>query len=201
MNARPKLTAATRLEPRSSDGSVPVWDPVVRLFHWTVVSGCVINLLRDDGDSIHRWVGYVVAAAVLIRLVWGFIGRRHARFSDFVPSPTVLRGYLVQLLHGREPRYLGHNPAGAVMIVALIGLLIAVSLSGWMMGLDRWWGNEALQEAHEWCAEAILYLAAVHVFAAVVESVRHRENLIASMISGRKRKPAGTDIDHAADSD
>jgi cytochrome b len=169
------------------------------LFHWTVVSGCVINLLREDGDSVHRWVGYVVAAAVAIRLIWGFVGRGHARFSAFVPRPANLYHYLAQLVRGREPRYLGHNPAGAVMMLALIGLLIAVSTTGWMMGLDRWWGNETLQEVHEWCAEAILYLAAIHVFAAIVESLRHRENLIASMVSGRKRKPSGTDIDHAAD--
>ena len=170
----------------------------MRLFHWTVVSGCVINLLRDSGDSFHRWVGYVVAAALAIRLAWGFVGSRHARFTTFVPRPAELRGYLQQLAHQREPRYLGHNPAGAVMIVALICLLIAISVTGWMMGLDRWWGNEGLQEVHWWCAEAILYLAAIHVFAAIVESVRHRENLMASMIHGRKRKPAGTDIDHAS---
>ncbi len=184
-----------------ASGSIRVWDPVVRLFHWTVVSGCIINLWRDDGDNVHQWIGYVVAAAVAIRLIWGFVGKGHARFASFVPGPTALFRYIKQLLRGREARYLGHNPAGAAMMMALVGLLMALSVTGWMMGLDRFWGNETLQEVHELCANAVLVLAAIHVLAAVFESFRHRENLIASMIHGRKRKPGTTDIDHAPNPD
>ena len=195
MNARPDCASTP------ASGTVRVWDPVVRLFHWTVVIGCMINLLRDDGDIVHRGVGYVVAGAVAVRLVWGFVGKGHARFAAFVPRPAALRAYLTQLVHGREARYLGHNPAGASMMMALMGLLVAVSVTGWMMGLDRFWGNEVLQEVHEWCANAILVLATLHVLAAIFESVRHRENLIVSMVSGRKRKPSGTDVDNAADPD
>lgn len=195
MNSRPAPASTT------TAGTVRVWDPVVRLFHWTVVGGCLINLLRDDGDKLHQWVGYVVAGAVLVRLIWGFAGSGHARFAAFVPRPAALRGYLVQLMRGREARYLGHNPAGATMMVALIGLLAAVSLSGWMMGLDRFWGNELLQELHELFANSILVLAVIHVAAAIFESVRHRENLSLCMINGRKRKAGGSDIDDAPDTD
>ena len=180
--------------------TVRVWDPVVRLFHWTVVAGCAINLIVEEGNTFHRAVGYVVAAAVAVRVVWGFTGKGHARFSDFIPTPAALLGYLRQLVSRNEPRFIGHNPAGSVMIFLLLGALIAVSITGWMMGLDRFFGNETLEELHETFAMTILVLAGIHVAAAVFESMRHRENLIKSMFTGRKRKPTGTDVDHAIDS-
>lgn len=179
--------------------TVRVWDPMVRLFHWTVAGGCLLNLIRDDGDAAHRAIGYAVAAAVAVRLVWGFAGRGHARFASFVPRPAQLRRYLGQRLQRRAPRYLGHNPAGAVMMLALIGLLVGVSLSGWLIGLDRYWGNTLLEEVHARCADAILALAAIHVLAALFESRRHDENLVRAMITGDKRRPAATDIDNATD--
>lgn len=198
MRARLGPSAADVI-PNGGAGRIKVWDPVVRLFHWTVVLGCIVNLIRDDGDAVHRWLGYSVAAAIAIRLSWGFVARGHARFSSFVPRPSTLWNYAEQLLHRREPRYVGHNPAGAVMMMALVGLLIGVSVTGWMMGLDRFWGNEMLQEVHEFFANAILVLAVMHVAAALFESRRHHENLIKAMITGYKRKPGGTDIDNATD--
>ena len=128
----------------------------MRLFHWTVVAGCAINLIVEEGNTFHRAVGYVVAAAVAVRVVWGFVGNGHARFSDFIPTPAALLGYLRQLVSRNEPRYIGHNPAGSVMIFLLLGSLIAVSITGWMMGLDRFFGNETLEELHETFAMTIL---------------------------------------------
>ncbi|MCS0497150.1 cytochrome b/b6 domain-containing protein [Ancylobacter sp. MQZ15Z-1] len=168
--------------------AVRVWDPVVRLFHWTVVAACILNLfILDDGDPPHRIVGYVVAGALAVRLVWGFIGTRYARFSDFVPTPSRLARYLAALAKGREPRVLGHNPAGAVMMLALMVLLAGVCLTGWMMGLDAFWGEDWLEGLHETLANAILVLALLHASAALFESWRHRENLVWSMVTGRKR--------------
>jgi cytochrome b len=184
---------------QTDPGTVRVWDPVVRLFHWTVVAGCAINWIVEEGNKVHRAVGYVVAGMVAVRVLWGFVGAGHARFADFIPKPTELFSYVRQLISRNEPRFIGHNPAGAVMILALLASLIAVSVTGWMMGLDRFFGNETLEELHEAFATTILVLAAVHVGAAVFESVRHRENLIKAMFTGRKRKPTGADVDHAID--
>jgi len=200
MNARSESSKARIASTRDEQGSIRVWDPVVRLFHWTVVAGCAINLINEEGNKFHRAVGYVVAAAVAVRVFWGFVGAGHARFTDFVPTPAALVGYLRRLFSRTEPRYIGHNPAGSVMILALLGSLIAVSITGWMMGLDRFFGNEALEELHETFAMTIVVLAGIHVAAAIFESIRHRENLIKAMFTGRKRKPTGTDIDHATDS-
>lgn len=168
--------------------TVRVWDPVVRLFHWTVVIAVCLNLfILKPGRLYHRYAGYVVIGVVLIRLVWGFIGSRHARFSDFLPTPSRLVPYLKALLRGEEPRHIGHNPAAAVMMLALMGLLLATGITGWMTTLDAFWGEDWLQELHGGLANAIMVLALVHAAAAIVESLRHRENLVWSMVTGRKR--------------
>jgi cytochrome b len=180
-----------------AEPAIRVWDPIVRLFHWTIVLGYGINMwVTEDGSDAHEVIGYVVLAAIAIRLVWGFIGSRHARFADFIPGPSRLAGYLRQWAKRREPRYIGHNPLGAIMMLALIALMLSVGVTGWMMTLDAYWGEEWLEELHETLANAIWPLAGLHVLGAVIESFRHRENLIASMITGRKRAPEGTDVDH-----
>ncbi|GEO37134.1 cytochrome b561 [Skermanella aerolata] len=171
-----------------SAGSVSVWDPVVRIFHWTVVAGCLANLfIVEDGGRAHEVIGYAVAAVLVVRLVWGFVGTRYARFSDFVPGPRRLAEYLTLMAQGREPRQVGHNPAAAVMMVVLMALLAAVSITGWMATLDAFWGVEWVEELHEVTADAILWLALIHAGAALYESMRHRENLVWAMVTGRKR--------------
>lgn len=196
MNARSSpLALAT-----GTEGTVRVWDPIVRLFHWTVAAGCAVNLLLEGGGPLHRSIGYAVALAVAVRVMWGLLGRGHARFASFVPRPRVLWSYLGELRRAREPRYVGHNPAGAVMIVALLAMLVGISATGWMLRLDAFFGNQTLEELHEGMATMLLALVILHVLAAIVESVRHRENLIKSMWTGRKRAAAGRDIDNAVDS-
>ena len=157
----------------------------MRLFHWVVVAGCAINfLVVENGHGFHRFVGYVVAVAVAIRLIWGFVGQGHARFADFVPRPGTLFQYLRRLIARNEPRYIGHNPAGSDHDHRASGSACWRDFTGWMMGTDQYFGNEALEELHEGMAMAILPLAGIHVLAAVIERARHRENLIKSMFTG-----------------
>jgi cytochrome b len=172
----------------ADENSVTVWDPVVRIFHWTVVAGCLANLfILEDGGRAHEVIGYAVAAVLAVRIVWGFVGTHYARFTDFVPSRRRLVQYLTLVAQGREPRQIGHNPAAAVMMLVLMALLVAVSVTGWMATLDAFWGVEWVEELHEGVAEAILWLALIHAGAAVYESLRHRENLVWAMVTGRKR--------------
>jgi cytochrome b len=183
---------------RSGVAQVRVWDPVVRFTHWAVALGCFTDLALIGGfDARHEYVGYGVVACVLVRIVWGFTGTTHARFTDFVASRPQIQSYVGLSLKGREPRYLGHNPAGSLMMLTLIGLVLVCAGTGIMMGLDALWGNAAIEALHETAAYLILAAACVHVAGAIVESVRHRENLIWSMITGRKRAPIGTDVHHA----
>ncbi len=167
---------------------VKVWDPVVRIFHWSVVAGCLLNLfiLQSNGTP-HKIVGYLAAVALFIRICWGFVGSGHARFADFVPKPQTFVRYVSQVMRSEAPRYLGHNPAGAVMMLALMALLAAIAATGWMLGLDDFWGASWLETLHGELANAILALALLHAGAAIFESWRHRENLVWSMMTGRKR--------------
>ena len=181
---------------------VRVWDPIVRIFHWTVALGVLANLtvLRNH-ETQHLYVGYVIVAALLVRLAWGSVARGHARFASFVPTPRALLGYTGLLLKGREPRYVGHNPAGAAMMVALMGLVSIIGLTGWMMGTDRFWGVRWVEIVHETSANVLIVAALLHVAGAIVESLRHKENLPLSMVTGYKRAATGSDIDHAPASD
>ncbi len=172
----------------ASSDEVRVWDPLVRVFHWTVVVCCILaGLVFDDGKSIHQAIGWVAMSALAVRIVWGFVGTRHARFGDFVPGPRRLLAYVTALVRGREPRHIGHNPAAAVMILALMSMLVAIGVTGWMMTLDVYFGETWLEDLHETLVDGLFGLVLIHVAAAVWESVRHRENLIFSMITGKKR--------------
>jgi cytochrome b len=175
-------------EALETGGTVRVWDPVVRIFHWTLVTASFGAFVLDDPRVLHETLGYVAVAAVAVRLVWGFIGTRHARFADFVPRPATLLGYLRDGLRRRERRYLGHNPAGGAMVVALIGMVALLGLTGWMMSLDAFWGADWLQGLHEAVANLALGLVILHLAGVVWESRRHGENLVAAMITGDKRR-------------
>ncbi|OCJ16445.1 cytochrome B [Rhizobium sp. AC44/96] len=172
----------------SAQRTVKVWDPIVRAFHWTVVAACVLNLfILEEGKYWHRVTGYVVAAAIIIRVVWGFVGTKHSRFSDFLPTPSKVVGQILDIVDRNEKRYVGHNPLASVMMLCLMALLAATALTGWMTTLDAFWGEKWLKELHGTIANSIMVLAFIHAGAAVVESWRHRENLVWSMVTGRKR--------------
>jgi len=168
--------------------SVRVWDPFVRIFHWSLVGLFAFAFLTgDEWDSAHEAAGYAVAALVAARIVWGFVGSHHARFSDFVRSPGTVIGYLLDTLSGSARRYIGHNPAGGAMIIALILAIGTICTTGWMMTTDTFWGIGWVEDLHEAAAYTTLALVALHVLGVVVASLEHRENLVRSMVTGRKR--------------
>ena len=165
-----------------------VWDPVVRIGHWLLVSSVAgAWLTRGPGDW-HVRIGYVALAVVAVRFAWGWIGPARARFRQFVLSPRVTFLYARQVLAGRERRHLGHNPIGGWMIVALLLDVALVGVTGWMFTTDRFWGVEWVERLHELLADALLVLVALHVSGVLYASWRHRENLVAAMIHGRKRE-------------
>ncbi|MBX3699692.1 MAG: cytochrome b/b6 domain-containing protein [Dokdonella sp.] len=168
--------------------TVLVWDIAVRVFHWSlVIAFAGAWLLAEDGGSLHQAFGYGVVGLVAFRIAWGFAGTAHARFTDFVPSPHSLLAYLRDVMARREVRHLGHNPAGAAMILALLLLLTATGATGWLQTTDVGWGSELLEEVHELFATTTLVFVGLHVAGVILSSVRHRENLVRAMFTGRKR--------------
>ncbi|MCC7201830.1 MAG: cytochrome b/b6 domain-containing protein [Nitrospirae bacterium] len=180
---------------------VKVWDPFVRIFHWALVACFAIAyLVGDDFLSIHVLAGYSVLVLVLFRLLWGFIGPEHARFTDFIYHPRSVLSYLRDLVRFSARRYLGHGPAGGTMIIALLTTLILTTLSGLalygagefagplaglMAGIGEK-GVDALEDIHEFLAGLTLTLVAFHVAGVILSSFVHRENLIKAMFTGYK---------------
>lgn len=183
--------------------TVPVWDRFVRLFHWaTAILVLIAFLTTDDLRWLHEDAGYAVLALVAARIVWGIIGGRHARFVTFVRGPRDVLYYLTLLRVGRAPRYLGHNPAGGLMIVALLGLLVIVAGSGWLSETNAYFGVPWVDHLHHVSTHLLLVLIGVHVVGVVASSWLHRENLVSAMITGRKRRkpgaPAQVQLKHGA---
>jgi cytochrome b len=175
--------------------TLKVWDVAVRLFHWSlVVSFAVAWLTAEEWDDLHEWAGYAAAALIGFRLIWGLIGPRYARFSQFLRAPGTVLAYLVGMARGRERRYVGHNPAGAAMIVALLLALAGTATTGWMYTLDAFWGVAWVEQTHKLLADGMLALIGLHVAGVVIASLRHHENLVRAMVTGRKRAAAQGDI-------
>lgn len=178
-----------------SQDEIKVWDRFVRVFHWSLVIGVAVAwLTADDWGAIHEPVGYAIAALLGIRLVWGLIGPRYARFAQFVRPPKAVAGYLGAMLRGREHRYIGHNPAGGAMVVALLTLLSLIAITGWASTLDSYTIHKVAEEVHEGLANGLLFLVALHVVGVIVTSLRHGENLVRAMVTGRKHSAQPGDI-------
>jgi cytochrome b len=167
---------------------IRVWDPFVRAFHWTLIASVAVAWITHEGGAgVHEAAGYCALGLVAARIVWGIVGSEHARFSAFIRSPRATWDYARGLAVGRDERYVGHNPLGAWMIVALLADIIVCCSSGWLYTTDAYWGVEWVAELHEVSADLLLVLIALHVGGVLSSSWRHRENLVAAMIHGRKR--------------
>ncbi|HZX22943.1 MAG TPA: cytochrome b/b6 domain-containing protein [Woeseiaceae bacterium] len=211
--------------------TVKVWDPVVRIGHWVLVAAFFTAYFTEEELlAQHVWAGYAVAGVVLLRILWGFIGSEHARFSDFLYSPVQALRYLGRLATHRARRYIGHSPAGAVMIFALLASLAVTTFSGLeiyaieenagplavvaatgppsLINAARADGrgdedsdagaagnSEAAEEfwedIHEASANFTVFLVLLHVAGVLAASFSHRENLVKSMVTGRKRGKNG----------
>ena len=169
--------------------TVKVWDPFVRVFHWSLAALFMLAYATgDEVENVHIAAGYAIAGLLALRIVWGFAGPRHARFSNFVRAPRAVLAYMRDVALLRAPRYLGHNPAGGAMVVALIVMLLGTCTTGYMMTTEAFWGSEAFEEVHETFANLTVGLVVIHVLGVLVASFEHRENLVKAMITGRKRQ-------------
>ena len=164
-----------------------VWDPLVRIFHWSLVIGFVAQALIIDEDSdLHITIGYVVAGLIAFRIIWGIIGSKHARFSDFPPSPQAAMDQLGDMASGRHKDHVGHNPLGALMIYNLLILIALISLTGYMMTTSAYFGVDWVEEVHEMLVSLAEASVVIHVVAVVLESRRSRINLPKAMVTGYK---------------
>ncbi|WCD77927.1 cytochrome b/b6 domain-containing protein [Pseudomonas sp. TUM22785] len=169
--------------------TIRLWDPLVRLFHVSVAGVFFADyFFTEEGDPWHAWLGYYACAWLLVRVAWGFIGPRSARWHDFWPTPRRLAAHLRALVSGAPCHRLGHSPLGALVMVLMMGAIALLGLSGYLMQeVDSLWGVDWPQDLHRWSANGLALLVALHLSAAVFESLRLRDNLPLSMITGRRR--------------
>lgn len=198
-----------------TSSEIQVWDPFVRIAHWTIALGFFVAYLTEDAREVHIWAGYVVGVLVFARVVWGLIGTLHARFADFVTGPVTASRYLWDLTRGRAKRYIGHSPAGGAMVIALLVSLagtVATGLIGYAeegggplaplyaqtlsAGERTFPGEESegarrdesfIGEVHGVIANVTFGLVVFHVLGVVLAGFMHHENLVGAMITGRKR--------------
>jgi cytochrome b len=179
--------------------TVKVWDPLVRVFHWSLVFFFLLAFItEDDWQELHVLAGYAVSFLVAFRLLWGLVGTRHARFFTFVKSPAVMLRYLKDLLSFKVPHYLGHNPLGAAMVVMLLLCITLVSFSGMVLIAGEgngplagtWlasWSGDWMEEVHEFFANFTLLMVVIHVSGVIFSSLLEGENLVKAMMTGRKK--------------
>jgi cytochrome b len=206
--------ASSRLPPKGQ--ALPSWDPLLRLAHWGIAVVVIANYaFTKEGGSVHIALGWAGMALLLLRLIWGFVGPREARFASFPPNPMAALRHLGGLLRGKAPQYPSHNPAGALMAYALWACLGVITLTGLgMSGVSPFaladleaavaegdWSvlveddgeaegespyGDVLEEVHEVAANLILILAVLHVAGVAVESRAMRRNLLAPMLITRR---------------
>jgi len=172
-----------------------VWDLPVRFFHWSLALSFAIAYLTSESERwqlVHVTSGYVLAALIGFRLIWGFVGSRYARFSEFVRGPGAVRDYLLGMLRLRPPHYTGHNPAGALAVLALLSLGLLTAASGWATFNEI--GGDLFEELHEGVANTMLAIVVIHIAAVLFSSLVHGENLVAAMVHGFKRGSASLAI-------
>lgn len=172
--------------------TVVVWSPWIRLFHWSLVATIFVAwLTREGAGLVHDTAGYTALGLVGARVALGVFGRsEYARFTSFVRSPRETWAYARDLAAMREERYLGHNPLGGWMIVALVATVVVVGASGWLYTTDAYWGVAWVGDLHDLSADVLLWLIALHLLGVLFTSWRHRENLVGAMVRGRKREKA-----------
>jgi cytochrome b len=207
----------------SEQATLQVWDRFVRTFHWLLLVAFIVAMVSEGEPMIvHVWAGYLIGVLIMTRLIWGFVGPKYARFSNFIYSPRTVVSYLRGVVSARAPRYVGHNPAGGAMIVLLLislsltvftgmatlaeeensgplapvfgttaaapgGLLVSSAFADDDHDHDHKHGDSAFEDIHEFFANFTVFLALFHVAGVLLSSLAHRENLMWSMVNGRKK--------------
>ena len=185
---------------QSADSStVKVWDPLVRVFHWSLVFFFLFAFItEDDWLNLHVQAGYAVSFLIGFRLLWGLVGTRNARFMTFVKSPAVMLTHLKRMLSLKVPHYLGHNPLGAAMVIVLLLGVALVSFTGMIIIASEGSGPLAgtvfstlrgdwMEDVHEFFANFTLLMVVAHICGVLVSSYLEGENLVRAMVSGRKK--------------
>jgi cytochrome b len=207
-------TKTNRVEADES-ATVTVWDRFLRFFHWTLVLCFATAFISGEANAstLHVLVGYVLCVLLAARVYWGFKGSEYARFQAFIFPISEALEYLRSMLKGNPKHYYGHNPAGALMVFTMFGLLAVIFISGLLtLGMIDFEGplvflaNRVSDEAsyvfrhlHEFLPPVALGLVLLHLLGVLVGSIQHKENLVRAMLTGKKSAPSHSKPIHKND--
>jgi cytochrome b len=196
----------------SDTETVNVWDVPTRLFHWTLVLTFTLAYLTAEFHFgfLHTLIGYFLCILLLARVFWGFAGNQYARFRSFIFSPQETFTYLRGMFKSNPKHYLGHNPAGALMVFGLLALLVIIILTGLvtlavidfegpLLFLIDYFDDEgsyAVRHLHGWLIDIALVIIPLHILGVAAGSLQHKENLVRAMITGKKRKVSSSVSGH-----
>jgi len=184
---------------QKNNNKIVVWDPLVRLFHWTLVIACITAYItQEENYDLHLQSGYLIIGLICFRIIWGFIGSDHARFSDFVYRPATVLKYLKESRNNQARRYLGHNPAGGIMVVLMILILLIITLSGVALdaaenragplsGSQLFLYTDMINMIHNISTHIATAMVLLHILGVIFSGKAHNENLVLAMITGKKR--------------
>jgi len=191
---------------RVNEVNVKVWDLPTRLFHWALVLGFISAYLTAEFHLgfIHTFIGYFLCLLLVARIIWGFVGNQYARFKSFIFSPQETLTYLHGMLHNNPRHYLGHNPAGALMVFGLLTLLALIMITGLvtlalidfegpLLFLIDYFDDEvsyAIRHLHGLLIDIALVIIPLHLLGVAAGSLQHKENLVRAMITGKKKNIA-----------
>jgi len=191
--------------------SVLVWDLKIRLFHWILVLGFIFAYLTAEFHFgfLHTFIGYFLCLLLIARLLLGFKGSPYSKFSSFIFSSKETVSYLRSMIKGKPTHYFGHNPAGALMVFALLVTLALIFLSGLttlavidfegpLLFLNSFMDENssyAARHLHAWLVDAALALISLHIIGVIVGSIQHKENLVKAMFTGKKKNLHTTSVE------
>ncbi len=206
--------AAVQAEAKPSGIKIQVWDRFVRFFHWSLVISFALSYwsAKAGKHELHAVLGYFVVGLVLARLFWGLYGSRYARFSNFIHAPAAVLNYLKAIASGHPRRYLGHNPAGGIMVLALLATLAFITFTGLtvlavidfdgpLLGMMKTLTDQeayAAWSSHAYAVNFILAMVGLHLLGVILASFQHKENLVRAMVTGLKDSNAETDTGPAS---
>jgi cytochrome b len=192
--------SSLKVSEESPNKTIMVWDPLVRVFHWSLVLFFFLAYLTEGNWlRVHVHAGYTIGLLILFRILWGFLGFGFARFAGFVATPGQTLNYLQQLVAQKPARFVGHNPAGGAMIFVLLFVLLSTVFTGMcLLAMEGSgplsatpvtdWSGPFLEELHDLSANVTLVLIIIHITGVLFSSRLHKENLTIAMLTGRKRK-------------
>lgn len=207
-------TSVTQTDTQPAETKIRVWDRFVRFFHWSLVISFALSYwsAKAGKHELHAWLGYFLAGLVLARLFWGLYGSRYARFSNFIHAPAAVLSYLKTIASGHPRRFLGHNPAGGVMVIALLATLVFITFTGMtvlavidfdgpLLGMMKAMSDQeayAAWSSHAYAVNVILGMVGLHLLGVILASFQHKEDLVRAMITGYKDRDDETDAPPAA---